>query len=246
LRFGAQSVSLFLFDSMAILIDRPIYGSEPIFSSDRSSMESDDDRHPLPEFTFHEVCLLTVRLTSHGLPDLHIAPEPTVRDELQKRTPREVFAVHDWQAADLMLDQQVGGLIQKHVGRHRNDRLGHYGIYSRVLKLAYLLAKIPVGDYSDELVIFDHWQSAKSALVHLPQRFNQHFARPDRDGVLGHPRTDLHRRSPFTCMTIAIDLSQLEIAKDPPTVRWSRSPYFYSSSCGKSELSWDKYRPVGC
>jgi hypothetical protein len=52
-------------------------------------MESDDDRHPLPEFTFYEACLLTVRLTSHGLPDLHIAPEPTVRDELQKRTPRE-------------------------------------------------------------------------------------------------------------------------------------------------------------
>ena len=31
LRFGAQSVSLLLFDSMAILTDRPIYGSEPMF-----------------------------------------------------------------------------------------------------------------------------------------------------------------------------------------------------------------------
>jgi hypothetical protein len=52
-------------------------------------MKSDDDRHRLPEFTFHEACLLTVQLTSQGLPDLHIAPEPTVRDELQKRTQRE-------------------------------------------------------------------------------------------------------------------------------------------------------------
>jgi hypothetical protein len=25
-------------------------------------MESDDDRHPLPEFTFHEACLLTAQL----------------------------------------------------------------------------------------------------------------------------------------------------------------------------------------
>jgi hypothetical protein len=56
-------------------------------------MESDDDRHRLPEFTFHEACLLTVQLTSRGLPDLHIAPEPTVRDELQKRTQREADAV---------------------------------------------------------------------------------------------------------------------------------------------------------
>ena len=56
-------------------------------------MESDDDRHRLPEFTFHEACLLTVQLTSQGLPDLHIAPEPTVRDELQKRTPSEADAV---------------------------------------------------------------------------------------------------------------------------------------------------------
>ena len=30
---------------------------------------------------------------SQGLPDLHIAPEPTVRDELQKRTQREADAV---------------------------------------------------------------------------------------------------------------------------------------------------------
>jgi hypothetical protein len=56
-------------------------------------MESDDDRHRLPEFTFHEACLLTVQLTSQGLPDLHIAPEPTVRDELRKRTQRETGAV---------------------------------------------------------------------------------------------------------------------------------------------------------
>jgi hypothetical protein len=56
-------------------------------------MESDDDRYRLPEFTFHEACLLTVQLTSQGLPDLHIAPEPTVRDELQKRTQREADAV---------------------------------------------------------------------------------------------------------------------------------------------------------
>ena len=56
-------------------------------------MESADDRHPLPEFTFHEACLLTVQLTSQGLPDLHIAPEPTLRDELQKRTQREADAV---------------------------------------------------------------------------------------------------------------------------------------------------------
>jgi hypothetical protein len=56
-------------------------------------MESDDDRHRLPDFTFHEACLLTVQLTSQGLPDLHIAPEPTVRDELQKRTQREAEAV---------------------------------------------------------------------------------------------------------------------------------------------------------
>ena len=33
--------------------------------------------------------MLTVQLTSQGLPDLHIAPEPSVRDELQKRTQRE-------------------------------------------------------------------------------------------------------------------------------------------------------------
>src|ERR1700757_3671092 len=59
----------------------------------RNSMESDDDRHRLPDFTFHEACLLTVQLTSQGLPDLHIAPEPTVRDELQKRTQREAEAV---------------------------------------------------------------------------------------------------------------------------------------------------------
>jgi hypothetical protein len=57
------------------------------------SMESDDDRHRLPEFTFHEACLLTVQLTAQGLPDLHIAPEPTVRDELQKKTQREADAV---------------------------------------------------------------------------------------------------------------------------------------------------------
>jgi hypothetical protein len=56
-------------------------------------MESDDNRHRLPEFTFHEACLLTVQLTSQGLPDLHIAPEPTVRDELLKRTQREADAV---------------------------------------------------------------------------------------------------------------------------------------------------------
>ena len=56
-------------------------------------MESDVDRYRLPEFTFHEACLLTVQLTSQGLPDLHIAPEPTVRDELQKRTEREASAV---------------------------------------------------------------------------------------------------------------------------------------------------------
>jgi hypothetical protein len=56
-------------------------------------MESADDRHRLPEFTFHEACLLTVQLTSQGLPDLHIAPEPTVRDELQKRTQRAADAV---------------------------------------------------------------------------------------------------------------------------------------------------------
>jgi hypothetical protein len=56
-------------------------------------MESDVDRYRLPEFTFHEACLLTVQLTSQGLPDLHIAPEPTMRDELQKRTEREASAV---------------------------------------------------------------------------------------------------------------------------------------------------------
>ena len=56
-------------------------------------MESDVDRYRLPEFTFHEACLLTVQLTSQGLPDLHIAPEPTVRDELQKRAEREANAV---------------------------------------------------------------------------------------------------------------------------------------------------------
>ena len=56
-------------------------------------MESDDDRHRLTEVTFHEARLLTVQLTSQGLPDLHIAPEPTVRDELRKRTPREADAV---------------------------------------------------------------------------------------------------------------------------------------------------------
>jgi hypothetical protein len=56
-------------------------------------MESDVDNYRLPEFTFHEACLLTVQLTSHGLPDLHIAPEPTVRDELQKRTHRDADAV---------------------------------------------------------------------------------------------------------------------------------------------------------
>jgi hypothetical protein len=46
-------------------------------------MESDDDRHPLPEFTFHEACLLTLRLISQGLPDLHVAPAATVQEELQ-------------------------------------------------------------------------------------------------------------------------------------------------------------------
>ena len=56
-------------------------------------MQSDDDRHRLTEVTFHEARLLTVQLTSQGLPDLHIAPEPTVRDELRKRTPREADAV---------------------------------------------------------------------------------------------------------------------------------------------------------
>ena len=30
-------------------------------------MESDDDRYRLPEFTFHEACLLTVQLTPQGL-----------------------------------------------------------------------------------------------------------------------------------------------------------------------------------
>ena len=48
-------------------------------------MESDDDRHPLPDFTFHEACLLTLRLTSQGLPDLHIAPEPSARLTLSFR-----------------------------------------------------------------------------------------------------------------------------------------------------------------
>jgi hypothetical protein len=56
-------------------------------------MESDDDRHPLPEFTFHEACLLTLRLISQGLPDLHVAPAATVQEELQKRTRHEADAV---------------------------------------------------------------------------------------------------------------------------------------------------------
>jgi hypothetical protein len=56
-------------------------------------MESDVDRYRLPEFTFHEACLLTVQLTSQGLLDLNIAPEPTVRDELQKKTQSETDAV---------------------------------------------------------------------------------------------------------------------------------------------------------
>ena len=56
-------------------------------------MESDVDCYRLPEFTFREACLLTVQLTSQGLPDLNIAPEPTVRDELQKTTEREASAV---------------------------------------------------------------------------------------------------------------------------------------------------------
>src|ERR1700730_18612280 len=56
-------------------------------------MKSDDDRHPLPEFTFHEACLLTVQLTSQGLPGLHIAPAATVQDGLQKNTQSEAEAV---------------------------------------------------------------------------------------------------------------------------------------------------------
>jgi hypothetical protein len=56
-------------------------------------MEPDDDRYRLPEFTFHEACLLTVQLTSQGLLDLNIAPEPAVRDELQKKTQSETDAV---------------------------------------------------------------------------------------------------------------------------------------------------------
>ena len=57
-------------------------------------MESDDDRHRLFQSSpFHEACLLTAQLTSQGLPDLHITPEPTVRDELRKRTQREADAV---------------------------------------------------------------------------------------------------------------------------------------------------------
>jgi len=56
-------------------------------------MKSEDDRLPLPEFTFHEACLLTVQLTSQGLPGLHIAPAATVQEELQKRTQSEADAV---------------------------------------------------------------------------------------------------------------------------------------------------------
>jgi hypothetical protein len=36
LRFGSRSVSLLLFDSIAILTDWSIYGSDPIFSGDKS------------------------------------------------------------------------------------------------------------------------------------------------------------------------------------------------------------------
>ncbi len=73
-------------------------------------MESDDDRHRLPEFTFHEACLRTVQLTSQGLPDLHIAPEPTVRDELQKRTQREADAVV--QSIKQKVGRFLAGLIE--------------------------------------------------------------------------------------------------------------------------------------
>ncbi len=69
-------------------------------------MESDEDRHRLPEFIFHEACLLTVQLTSQGLPDLHIAPEPTVRDELQKRARRDADAVVE------SIKQKVGRFLE--------------------------------------------------------------------------------------------------------------------------------------
>ncbi len=47
----------------------------------------------LPEFSFHEACLLTVVLTSSSLPDLHIPPEPTPQDELQKRSSEDAALI---------------------------------------------------------------------------------------------------------------------------------------------------------
>jgi len=54
----------------------------------RSSMDS-YDICLLPEFSFHEACLLTVVLTSQSLPDLNVPPEPTAQDELRKRSAQD-------------------------------------------------------------------------------------------------------------------------------------------------------------
>jgi hypothetical protein len=47
----------------------------------------------LPEFSFHEACLLTVILTSQSLPALHVPPEPTAGDELRKRSSEDAALI---------------------------------------------------------------------------------------------------------------------------------------------------------
>ena len=78
-------------------------------------MESGDDHYPLPEFTFHEASLLTLRLTSQGLPDLHIAPEATAREELQKRTRHEADTVVQ------IMKQKIGRFLMELSGLNLSE-----------------------------------------------------------------------------------------------------------------------------
>ncbi len=61
--------------------------------SRRESSMKPLEAYLLPEFSFHEACLLTVVLTSSSLPDLHIPPEPTPQDELRKRSPEDAALI---------------------------------------------------------------------------------------------------------------------------------------------------------
>ena len=81
------------------------------------------------------------------------------------------------------------------MGRRCNGLLSHYGIYAGVLELTEVLAKIAVGDYSDQFASLKHWQPAKTATIHLPFRISQGLARSNGDGIFAHPPTNFHRGS---------------------------------------------------